>query len=194
MTENERKEKASAFKKIVVITGSPRKDGNSNRMADSFIHAALKAKFAVTRFDSAYMNIGVCHACDKCFSNGNACVGNDDFNKVAAALMEADAVILVSPVYWYTFPAQIKSIIDKMYSFCVADRDFSGKKCALISCCEENGIETFNGIRFAYEQTMKLMKCESVDEILIPGVNRVGEIENTDGEKRAADLSSRLFS
>ena len=54
-------------KKIVVITGSPRKDGNSFAMTDSFIKAAEEMGHTITRFDAAMMKIGGCHACNSCF-------------------------------------------------------------------------------------------------------------------------------
>ena len=182
------------MKKIVVITASRRVNGNSRRMADSFIKAAEAQGCQVTRFDAAGMKVEGCLACGRCFSAGKACAAvDDDFNKVADAIIAADGIVLVTPVYWYTFPAKIKLIIDKFYSFCVAKKDFSGKKCALIACCEDEPPETFDGIRFSYEHTMQLLNCESVDEILIPGVNKLGAIGDTDGEKRAAELAARMF-
>ena len=51
-------------KNIVVITGSPRKNGNSFAMTDSFIQAAEAKGHTVTRFDAAMMKIGCCHACE----------------------------------------------------------------------------------------------------------------------------------
>ena len=59
-------------KNIVVITGSPRKNGNSFAMTESFIKAAEAKGHTVTRFDAAMMNIGGCHACATCYSTGKA--------------------------------------------------------------------------------------------------------------------------
>ena len=67
-------------KNIVVITGSPRKNGNSFAMTDSFIQAAEAKGHTVTRFDAAMMKIGGCHACETCFKTGKACSFDDDFN------------------------------------------------------------------------------------------------------------------
>ena len=53
-------------KKIVVITGSPRKKGNSFAMTDAFIRAAEEKGHTVTRFDAARMKIGGCQACETC--------------------------------------------------------------------------------------------------------------------------------
>ena len=54
-------------KKMVVITGSPRKNGNSFAMTDAFIRAAEKKGYTVSRFDAAMMHVGGCHACEACF-------------------------------------------------------------------------------------------------------------------------------
>ena len=55
-------------KKIVVITGSPRKNGNSFVMTEAFIKAAEEKCHTITRFDAAVKNVGGCHACETCES------------------------------------------------------------------------------------------------------------------------------
>ena len=124
-------------KKIVVITGSPRKNGNSFAMTDAFIKAAEAKGHTVTRFDAAMKKVGGCRACETCFSTGKACTFDDDFNIIAPAILEADAVVFTMPVYWYSIPAQIKGVIDRIFSLVVGGKDITGKECALISCCEE---------------------------------------------------------
>ena len=57
-------------KKIVVITGSPRKGGNSFAMTDAFIQAAEAKSHTITRFDAAAMKIGGCRACETCYQTG----------------------------------------------------------------------------------------------------------------------------
>lgn len=124
--------------KVLVITGSPRKKGNSFAMVEAFVNEAEKLGHSVKRFDAAFMKIGGCHACQTCFKTGKACSFDDDFNIIAPAIMEADAIVFAMPVYWYSIPSQIKGVIDRIFSFCVAGKDISGKKCCLITCCEEH--------------------------------------------------------
>ena len=93
------------------------------------------------------------------------------------------------PVYWYSIPAQIKCVIDKMYSLCVGGKDVAGKECALIACCEEEDISVLDGVRIPYERTAALLKWKSVGEVLIPGVLNIGDIDKTDGCKKAAELA-----
>ena len=179
-------------KKIVVITGSPRKNGNSFAMTEAFIKAAEKKGHTITRFDAALKNVGGCHACETCFKTGKACSFDDDFNTIAPAILDADAVVFTMPVYWYSIPAQIKGVIDKLFSFCVAGKDVAGKECAVIACCEENDMSVLDGVRSPVERSAALLKWKMVGEVLIPGVLNVGDIEKTDGCKLAAALADKF--
>lgn len=179
-------------KKIVVITGSPRKNGNSFAMTDAFIKAAEEKGHSVVRFDAAMKHVGGCHACETCFKTEKACSFDDDFNTIAPAILEADAVVFTMPVYWYSIPAQIKCVIDKLFSFCVAGKDIAGKTCALITCCEENDMSIMDGVRIPMERSAALLKWNMVGEVLVPGVLNAGDIEKTDGCKQAAALAEKI--
>ena len=176
-------------KKIVVITGSPRKGGNSFAMTDAFIQAAEAKGHTVTRFDAAMKTVGGCRACETCFSTGKACSFDDDFNTIAPAILEADAIVFTMPVYWYSIPAQIKGVIDRIFSLVVGGKDIAGKECALITCCEEDDMSVMDGVRVPMERTCALNKWKMVGEVLIPGVLDAGDIDKTDGCKKAAALA-----
>lgn len=179
-------------KKIVVITGSPRKNGNSFAMTDAFIKAAEEKGHRVTRFDAAEMNVSGCHACETCYKTDKACSFDDDFNLIAPAVLDADVVVFSMPVYWYSIPAQIKAVIDKLYSFCVAEKDIAGKECMLIACCEEDDMSVLDGVRIPVERSAALMKWHMAGEVLIPGVLNTGDIEKTDGCQQAAALADKI--
>ncbi len=179
-------------KKIVVITGSPRKNGNSFAMTDAFIKAAEAKGRAITRFDAALKKVGGCRACETCFSTGKACTFDDDFNTIAPAILEADVIVFTMPVYWYSIPAQIKGIIDRIFSMVVGGKDIAGKECALITCCEEDDMSVMDGVRIPIERMAALNKWKMVGEVLIPGVLNVGDIDKTEGCKKAADLANAI--
>lgn len=153
-------------KKIVVITGSPRKGGNSFAMTDSFVKAAEAKGHIITRFDAAMMKIGGCRACETCYSTGKACSFDDDFNIIAPAILDADAVVFTMPVYWYSIPAQIKGVIDRLFSLVVGGKEISGKECALITCCEEDDKSVMDGVRIPIERSAALMKWNMVGKVL----------------------------
>ncbi len=179
-------------KKIVVITGSPRKNGNSFAMTDAFIKAAEEKGHHVVRFDAAEKNLGGCHACETCYSTGKACTFDDDFNIIAPDILNADAVVFSTPVYWYSIPSQIKAVLDKMFAFAVGGKDIAGKKCALITCCEEDDMTVMDGVRVPIERSAALMKWDMAGEVLIPGVLKAGDIEKTDGCAQAAALAEKV--
>ena len=178
--------------KIVVITGSPRKKGNSFAMTEAFIKAAEEKGHTVTRFDAALKNVGGCRACETCFKTGKACSFDDDFNTIAPAILEADGVVFTMPVYWYSIPAQVKGVIDRLFSFVVGGKDIAGKKCGIIACCEENDMTVLDGVRVPIERSAALIKWDMVGEVLIPGVLNVGDIDKTDGCKQAAELADKF--
>ncbi|MGN0665852.1 MAG: NAD(P)H-dependent oxidoreductase [Huintestinicola sp.] len=180
--------------KIVVLTGSPRKNGNSNLMADAFIKAAEEKGHNIVRFDTAQMNVSGCRACQSCFRTGRACSYEDDFNIMAPDIETADGVVFIMPVYWYSIPAQLKAVMDKFYSFMIGEKDIAGKQCALIVCAADDDTNTFDGVRFTYEKSIELMKWTSVGEVFIAGVNNEGEVLNTNGAQRVASLAAKFGS
>lgn len=179
-------------KKIVVITGSPRKNGNSFAMTDAFIKTAEAKGHTITRFDAALKKVGACRACETCFSTGKACTFDDDFNTIAPAILEADVIVFTMPVYWYSIPAQIKGVIDRIFSMVVGGKDIAGKECALITCCEEDDMSVMDGVRIPIERMAALNKWKMAGEVLIPGVLNVGDIDKTEGCKKAADLANAI--
>ena len=178
--------------KIVVITGSPRKNGNSFAMTEAFIHEAEQRGHSVRRFDAAFLKIGGCHACMTCYKTGKACSFDDDFNDIAPAILEADAVVFTMPVYWYSIPAQIKGAIDRLFSLVVGGKEVAGKKWGFIACCEEDDTTVLDGVRIPMERTAALLQWEMVGEVLIPGVLNVGDIDHTDGCQQAAALADKF--
>ena len=179
-------------KKIVVVTGSPRKKGNSFAMTEAFIQAAQAKGHTITRFDAALKNVSGCRACETCFKTGKACSFDDDFNTIAPAILEADAVVFSMPVYWYSIPTQIKGVIDRLFSFVVGGKDIAGKECAVIACCEEDDMSVMDGVRIPIERMAALNKWKMAGEVLIPGVLNVGDIDKTEGCKKAADLANAI--
>lgn len=167
-------------KKIVILTGSPRRHGNSSVLADALTEGLEKNGNKVLRFDTAFMNIGGCRACQGCYSKGTPCIFNqDDFNTIASKIETADGLIIATPVYWFSFPAQIKAAIDRFYSFLIGKHLFTGKKCALISCCADQPLETFDPVISSYRESIALLQGENIGEILFPGISKVGDIKNT---------------
>ena len=110
LSENNNTEKKSM--KILIITGSPRKNGNSNFLVDNFIKGATEKGHKIFRFDSAFKKVHPCITCNKCGMNGD-CIFNDDFNYVRENLVDSDMVVFATPMYSFGISAQIKTVIDR---------------------------------------------------------------------------------
>lgn len=178
--------------KITVITGSPRKKGNSMAMAEAFVKEAEKCGHTTQCFDAVALNVRGCHACMTCYQTARVCSFNKDFDVVASSILESDAVVFVTPVYWYSIPAQIKGIIDCLFALVVGGKDIAGKKWGLMTCCEEHDPTVMDGVRIPLERSAALLKWELAGEVLIPGVLHEGEIDHTDGCLQAAELAHRF--
>lgn len=179
-------------KKILVLTGSPRKNGNSDMMADAFIAGAEKAGHQVTKIKTADMSIKGCLACNKCFSKGKACIVDDGFNDLALLLDQNDVLVLIAPIYWYSFPTQLKAAMDKLYSFLVAGKPLAFKEMALLACGEDTAEDMFDGIAGSFKSIVKFLKLTDRGQVLVPGVLNEGDIKNTDGLTRAEALGAAM--
>lgn len=105
-------------KKIVVISSSARKHGNSDLLADAFIEG-IQEKHPdadVEKFRLLGKNIKPCLGCNVCQQPGKECVQKDDFKEIADALQKADIVALATPVYFYGMSGQLKTLLDRTYS------------------------------------------------------------------------------
>ncbi len=181
-------------KKILVLTGSARKNGNSSRMARAFAQAAAAKGHEVKVIETAQLKLNFCHACETCYKTGKPCSFDDDFNTIAEDILAADALVFACPVYWYSVPSQLKAVVDKMFSFVVGGKTdrFFGKESALICCCEEEDPAVLDGVRIPFERTSELNKWTVAGEVLVPGVLAAGDVDKTDGLAQAAALADRF--
>lgn len=139
-------------KKILIVTGSPRKEGNTDLLAQAMKAGAEQAGHSVTIFDAGKKKIHPCVACNGCYSQGKPCVAQDDFNQAEQALLECDVIILATPLYWYTFSAQMKAFIDKLTAFGKGGHPISGKESVLVSCGAVADPELFSGLVETYHR------------------------------------------
>jgi len=100
---------------ILVLKSSPRARSNSSRLAAELAAGAESARAQVQIFDLSSMRILPCDACDECQQTG-VCVLADDMQKIYPVLEQADGIALATPIYWFTFSAQLKLCIDRWYA------------------------------------------------------------------------------
>ena len=100
-------------KKVLILSGSPRKGGNSDILCDEFMRGALEAGNTVEKIRIAEKKIGYCSACYYCAQSGGVCARKDDMAEVLQKMIDADVIVLSSPVYFYSIDAQLKTVIDR---------------------------------------------------------------------------------
>lgn len=163
-------------KHILILTGSPRAGGNSDLMAEAFARGARDAGHTVTKVSTAQLNVTGCLACDSCYKNGQPCVQDDDFCKVAELVETADAVVFSTPIYWFTFPSHLKAVIDKFYAFLIGGRKLPVKETMLLVCGEMEESSIFDGIINSYSQSVSYMNWQDRGCFYVTGVSGKGEI------------------
>ncbi len=180
------------MKKILVLTGSPRHKGNSDLLAQSFAEGAKKAGHEVTIFNAGQKKIAGCIACETCYSKGKPCSFDDAFNELAPLMERSDALVIVTPLYWFTFSAQIKSAIDKMFSFLVGEKTMAIKESLLLCCAETNNVADFDGIMKSFDQISAYKEWANRGHLLVPGVLNKGDVSNTNALEKAAELGENF--
>lgn len=100
-------------KNVLILMGSPRKDGNSDILCEEFARGAAEAGNKVEKIRVADKDIHPCIACYHCRDNGGECVFKDDMKDVLQKMIDADVLVLASPVYFYSIDAQLKAVIDR---------------------------------------------------------------------------------
>ena len=99
-------------KKILVISGSPRKGGNSDILCDQFMLGAREAGHAAEKIYLQEQKIGFCRACYACKETGT-CIQKDDVSVILDKMVNADVIVMATPVYYYTMNGQMKTLIDR---------------------------------------------------------------------------------
>jgi len=103
----------------MVLTGSPRKNGNSEALANAFIQGSESVGHTIIKYDVSDNPVAGCLACDACFSKGKACVHDETFNTFTKLVQDVDALVISTPLYWFSYPSQLKAVIDKFYAFAI---------------------------------------------------------------------------
>ena len=100
-------------KKVLILSGSPRKNGNSDLLCNEFMRGALESGNEVEKIRITEKKVSPCSACYYCRDHGGVCVHKDDMADILQKMVDADVLVLASPVYFYSINAQLKAVIDR---------------------------------------------------------------------------------
>ncbi|MCI8440962.1 MAG: flavodoxin family protein [Provencibacterium sp.] len=179
-------------KKIIILNGSPRKNGNTSALVRAFREGAESSGHTVTEFFLDGMNI---HGCKGCFGGGkdreHPCVQRDDMEKIYPAYKEADVVVLATPLYYWTISGQLKCAFDRLFAVAECDPNLHNpkKECALLMAAE--GYD-FEETVYWYERLEKHLGWKSAGKVLCGGVMALGDIEGRSELNDARELGKIL--
>ena len=175
-------------KQVLILAGSPRKGGNSDLLCDEFARGAREAGHTVEKIYVQDQRIGPCRACYGCRGTG-ACVQKDDMAAILDKMVEADVLVLATPVYFYSMDGQLKTLIDRTlprYTE-IADKDLYF-------------IATAAAGRGAMERTVDAMRgftdclpgAKVKGTVYGSGVYQKGEVMDTKAFQEAYQLGKKL--
>ncbi len=179
-------------KKIVVLNGSPRANGNTAALVEAFIDGATDAGHTVTRFDLQKMDI---HPCLGCCNGGkdadSPCVQKDDMLKIYPAYKEADIVCLASPLYYWTISGQLKCAFDRLFAVAECNENLSNpiKESVLLMAAEGHGFEE---TVYWYDRIMSHIGWTDKGKVLCGGVFNAGDIKGNPKLDDAYKLGNSL--
>ena len=174
--------------KILILNGSPRKNGNTSQLVSAFTRGAEETGNKVTAFFLDKMCI---HGCKGCFGGGkdpeHPCVQRDDMEQIYAAYRAADVVVLASPLYYWTISGQLKTAIDRLFAVAECDPNYQNPKkdMALIMAAEGHGFEESE---YWYDRLEKHLGWKSIGKVLCGGVMNVGDISENEKLDEAYQL------
>ncbi len=177
------------MKNVLILSGSPRKGGNSDLLCDEFMRGATEAGHKVVKINVADRKIAPCRACYACKGTGK-CAIKDDMADILQAMIDADVLVLASPVYFYSIDAQLKALIDRTVARWLEVKD---KEFYYIATCadeEKESIETTLACFRGYADCVEGAKEMGV--IYGTGVYEKGEIKNTTAMEEAYEMGKNV--
>lgn len=177
-------------KKVLILSASPRKGGNSDLICDQFMRGAKEAGNQAEKIFLRDKRINHCLACGACQGNGGKCVQKDDMAEVLDKMIGADVIVMATPVYFYTMNGQMKTLIDRTYARYI---QISNKEMYFIMTAAnsrkqamERTLEGFRGF------TSCLEGAQEKGIIYGAGVWKVGDIKGSKTMNEAYEMGKKV--
>ncbi len=175
---------------ITVLIGSPRRNGNTALLAESFAKGARDGN-TVELLRAADYCINPCLGCNACYLNeGHACAQRDDMALIYQKLMRTDTLVIASPVYFYGVSAQLKALVDRLHT--PLRNEFHIKQLGLILVGAASLPNLFDPIVIQYRMICEFFSLEDIGMVLVPSAREAGDVLTGDGLKRAYELGTSI--
>ena len=173
-------------KKVLVISTSPRKGGNSEQLADACIRGAQEAGNQVEKITLYDKTIGFCKGCLACIHT-QRCVIRDDADTIVQKMLTADVIVFATPIYYFGMCGQMKTLLDRANPLYSADYSF--RDIYLLAAAAEEEESTVDGAVTGLEGWIVCFeKARLAGTVFAGGVTSVGEIEGHPALKQAYEL------
>lgn len=162
---------------VLILKSSPRENGNSNTLAGQVEAGAREAGAEVESLMLHHMDIRPCDACDVCQETG-VCIVKDDMQKIYPLLEKADAIVIASPIYWFTISAQAKLCIDRWYALETPQGNgLQGKIFGILLTYGDTDLYTSGGINaiHTFESMCRYIGAE-IGGMVYGSANEIGDI------------------
>ncbi len=177
-------------RKVLILVGSYRKEGNTELLAQSFARGA-KEHNDVEIVSVADYHVNPCIGCNSCYiRQGNTCFQKDDMTAIYEKLRQTDVLVIASPVYFYGVSSQLKAVIDRLHT--PARRNFPIKQLALLVVGADTLPELFDAIKVQYRLALNYFHLEDAGMMLMRGVKNKGDILHTDALRQAYQLGLNI--
>ena len=179
-------------KKIIILNGSPRPNGNTAALIEAFKKGAEKNGHTVQRIDLQKLNIHPCLGCCEGGKNPDSpCVQKDDMDMIYPVYKEADVVVFASPLYYWTIIGQLKCAIDRLFAVaeCTADYANPQKEGVLLMAAEGHDFEESV---YWYERLMGHLGWKNLGKVLCGGVMNIGDIDGNPKLLEAEELGRSI--
>ncbi|MFY9516333.1 MAG: flavodoxin family protein [Acetomicrobium sp.] len=178
------------MKRIVFFLGSPRVNGNSERLAKAFAAGAQSKGAETIFFRLQDMTLKGCTDCRQCWTKDKHCIIDDDMTQLYESIDKSNVLVFVTPVYWYSWSAQIKVVWDRMLPY-ISEKTKSvitGKECVLLATAGDIYESAFNGVLESFDRSTSLLGLNVAGKICAYNVYDIGDIEQSDWLNHAKEL------
>lgn len=177
-------------KRVLIISSSPRKNGNSDTLCHSFARGAKEKGNEVIEIFTNDKKINYCKACGYCETHNGACSQKDDMAEIIDEVLKSDVIVFSSPVYFYSISGQLKTLIDRTVA---RYTEIKNKEFYIIATAAENAKHTFDR---TLESVRGFIDCiDGAKEkafLSVGGVWKKGDINHTDTLKKAYSMGAAV--
>ena len=176
--------------KIVMLEGSPVRQGSSNMLAESFRRGAEEAGHTVEIIDAAREDIHPCTGCVHCGYEG-PCSQKDAMEELRPVILGADMLVFVTPLYYYGMSSQLKELVDR---FCAFNMSLTSRrvKSALIAAAWNSDGWTFDALTAHYRTLVRYLDMRDMGMVLGYGCGTPGMTRRSRYVQAAYELGRNL--